>query len=68
MRETNLANVAVLFVERFSLDSGMIDFPNILCTINLAIVLYGLAHPHQIPSFICCHDDTSADHLTRFSI
>ena len=40
----------------------------ILCTINLAIVLYGKAHPHQIPSFICCHEDTSADHLTRFFI
>ena len=40
----------------------------ILCTINLAIVLYGLAHPHQISSFICWHEDTSADHLTRFSI
>ena len=38
----------------------------ILCTINLAIVLYGLAHPHQISSFICSHEDTSADHLTRF--
>ena len=40
----------------------------ILCTINLAIVLYGWAHPHQISSFICCHVDTSADHLKRFSI
>ena len=38
----------------------------ILCTINLAIVLYGWAHPHQISSFICCHEDTCADHLTRF--
>ena len=27
VRETNLANVAVLFLERFSLDSGKIDFP-----------------------------------------
>ena len=40
----------------------------ILCTIKLAIVLYGRAHPHQISSFICCHEDTSADHRTRFSI
>ena len=41
---------------------------HILCTINLAIVLYGGAHPHHISSFICCHEDTSADDLTRFSI
>ena len=27
VRETNLANVAVLFVGRFSLDSWKIDFP-----------------------------------------
>ena len=40
----------------------------ILCTINIAIVLYGWALPHQISSFILCHEDTSADHLTRFSI
>ena len=40
----------------------------ILCRINLAIVLYGLAHAHQISSFICCHEDTSANHLTRISI
>ena len=40
----------------------------ILCTINLAIVLYGCAHPHQISSFICCHEGTRADHLTRYSI
>ena len=37
----------------------------ILCTISLAIILYGWFHPHQISSFICCHEDTSADHLTR---
>ena len=35
---------------------------------KLAIVLYGWAHPDQISSFTCCHEDTSADHLTRFSI
>ena len=40
----------------------------ILCTINLAIDLYGSAHQHQISSFVCCHEDTSADHLTRISI
>ena len=39
----------------------------ILCTIK-AIVLYGLAHPHQISSFSCCNEDTSAYHLTRISI
>ena len=40
---------------------------NILCTINLAIVLYGQNHPYQISSFICCHEDTSANHLTKFT-
>ena len=40
----------------------------ILCKINSEIVLHGCALPHQISSFICCHEDTSADHLTRFSI
>ena len=37
-------------------------------TISLAIVLYGRAHPHHIASFICCHEDTSADHLTGIFI
>ena len=45
-----------------------IVFLGILCTIILAIVLYGRAHPHKISSFICCHEDTSDDHLTRISI
>ena len=40
---------------------------NILCTINLAIVLYGRAHPNPISSFICCHEDTSPEHLIRIS-
>ena len=40
----------------------------ILCTISLAIVLYSWVHLHQISSFICCHEDTSAEHLTRISI
>ena len=35
---------------------------------NLAIVLYGWAHPHQILSLICCQKYTSADPLTIFSI
>ena len=35
---------------------------------NLAIVLYGLAQPHHISKFIWCHEDTSANHLTRVSI
>ena len=33
--ETNLANVAVLFVENFSLDSGKIDFPIQISTIRM---------------------------------
>ena len=41
---------------------------HILFTINLAIVLYGWAHPHHSSSFIFCHEDTSADHLKRVSI
>ena len=40
----------------------------ILCIISLAIVLYWWAHPHPISSFICCHEDTSAEQLTRISI
>ena len=39
-----------------------------LYNMHLAIVLYGLAHPHQISSLICCHEDTSVDHLTKVSI
>ena len=41
---------------------------NILCIIYLAIVLYGWANPHQISSFICCHEDTGTDNLTKNSI
>ena len=40
-------------------------FRYILCTISLAIVLYGWAYPHRISSFICCHEDTCAEHLTK---
>ena len=35
LRETNLANVAVLIVERFSLDSGKIDFPIQIVTLSI---------------------------------
>ena len=37
VRETNLTNVPVLFVERFSLDSGKMDFPIHIATIRMGL-------------------------------
>ena len=35
--ETNFANVSVLFVESFPLDSGKIDFPIQIATIRMGL-------------------------------
>ena len=49
-------------VETIQLILGVTD--NIL----FKIVLYESVHQHRILSFVFWHEDTSADHLTRFSI
>ena len=37
IREANLAYMAVLFLERFSLDTGKIDFPIQIATIRMGL-------------------------------
>ena len=61
-------HVALLVTEIPRQDQNFRIIPRILCTMNLAIVLYGWAHPHYISNFIYCHEDTSVDHLTRVCI